>query len=615
MLAAAALAACSGGGQGGATSPPPALSLLFSPASIAVTVLQGSTSHVVEQASASNLSQAVTVTVEQVETIAEAAITVVQNTASTWTLSFDTASALTPGVHSGSLRVHLRAGGTDLPGSPFLLPYDITVTSQPLDALVPYTDQTGLRLFDPRSPVSSGNPATAVDTPTSGYQPLMAVGFNGTNFTGLHPDSVVYVKSGSLFRVALAPGVSHAPAQLSNLTTVCQIWRIYNDYANVNHSAVLVGVQDNAGACPSNSPLRLVSAGATATQAAISVPGSHFAEGIRDANGALAGYLTYEAPAVVWRDTAYANPQTLLTAFDTGTAGYHGLSYADGDFTDTVYFVSRDAAQPAPTVYRFRPSTKALTPIVAFAGTDVPLFAVGAVDASTYYFGSGSALYRVPHNSTTVTRMSSAGFTDELRYPVLTANRVVAEGVNNGSSAGIYSLPKTASDASPVTIVDSSHGFASVSNADPSGLLFITAANPGHSPQWTSWIANDDGTGVTERPGSFWRIPIYDGAWDPLTRTATRYGRVDDTAQLYPIAIYDSATGALLTSPGGVSMAAGEPYAVGFGHHFGMGLNISRSTTTDYDGFVIDSVSGSQVKPVLNSPGAPESGGFDFFTR
>lgn len=613
------LGAC-GGGEGGASGP--SISLTFDPASVVVHTAQGISETVDIVATASgDVSGTIYIVIEDSAHILSGTPSVSQ-VGEHYNVQLITSPSLAPGHHTGAFKIHLcpNPGCTsEYGGSPYSLPYDVTIDAVVLKALIPFEDETGLKLFDPRQALSASNPAFIESTgwEASHGVTLLVADWDGTQLSGLRTAAQVYKKDGKIYRVNLDPAASHAPVQISNIDTACGIERVYQDYQNPDSSWLLVWVKDGSGTCTTPQTYRMVKAGASPTTAAVTpvFVWPNQVQAVHAPNGAITGFLSFEAPYIVRRDANLANTANVLQAYDDDTFEYHGFSYVNGDFTDHLYFVSRASGDSSPSIYRYHVGSGTLTPISTYGQPSVPIFPIGAVDSDNYYWGSGGytgAIYRVAHSSTTPARMSSAAITDELRYPRVTNARVVVERVRNGSSSGIYALAKDAADAVPAVVVDPDNGgFTSVYNANPNGTLLITNIVAGSIWTYTSYVAKDDGTVLATLDNRQWKMRILDGVWDPVGGGVARY--VLEGAGSYVFApsrqIYDAATGELLAELPGISNNDYPTYgAIGFGRYVSFDVRIQKAPSTwDWDAYILDTISGVQ-SPVLVDPEHPGYG-------
>lgn len=614
------VSACGGGGGGASAPPLPSIALSFEPASVVVSTTQGLSREVAVAVTATgDAAGPFYVVIEDPAQILGGVPAITQYDAQHYEVQLTTSDRLAPGHYTGAFRIHLcRDAGCSAQygGSPYDLPYDVTVEAVSLRALLPFEDASGLKLLDPRQPASATNPL-AVDA--TGWQAsngvtLLGADWNGAQLSDVWTVAQVYVKSGMLYRVNLAVDASHAPVQVSSLDTACAVRRVYQDYQDADQAWLLVWVRDAEGTCTAPETLRMVRAGASGATPGVvaAIASSNQLQAVHAANGAIAGFLSFETPYVVRRNADFADPVNVLHAYDPGTTDYHGLSYANGDFTERLYFVSRGAGDAMPTVYRYQVGTGVLTPIAAWGLSGVPIFPIGAVDAHNYYWGSGGytgALYRVGHASTTPVRMS-APLADELRYPRVTTSRVVVERVRNGSSSGIYALPKDAVEATPSVVVDPDNGgFTSVYNAHPNGTLLITNIQASFSWTYTSYVARDDGTILQTLEGRQWKIRVLDGVWNPVGHSVARYVAEAASSFLYapPRAVYDTATGEKLADLPGITDNDYPAYgAIGFGRYATFDARIRKASSSwDWDAYLIDTIGGVQ-SPVMPDPDTPQ---------
>jgi hypothetical protein len=613
VLSALLLSSCGGGGGGGG----PALTL--TPAILTLAYGQGSPPEVTLTAELNRSAATVHVQVVDGAGLLAGAPTIAQTGATTYLIGLEISPAVPEGHYTDQFEVRLcpdPACTTQLPGSPVTLPYDITVGDATVSSLLPYVDDEGIKLFDPRFPRNATNPRQ-VDTPLTGGvldynlpKVLMMADWDGSGFMDLRPDRLVYVKGGVVFGVNLQASQASTPVRISSINTACRVVHVYNDYQDVNNSRLLVRVRTGNNTCGSHEPngLVMVSATATALTGGTALPpgfATDRIEPLNAADGSLVGFLNWESPTVVRRDATFANPQAVLVAHDTGDTGYPGYSRSRGNFTDSRYFVSRADGSTEATVYRYSVGAGTLTPLMPYVlvggiETYAPYELVGAVDAENLYFTIGvhlgtGGLYRVAHDSTTPVLMSDNPFPWTPRYASLTDSHVVFAGFGND---GIYSLPKTAENADPILIP----GNGQIVNADPDGMLLIQDRDFGVFPsEPIARVAMEDGTAVQTFPGRRWTGRMMEGAWNPLAETATRILLVDGAAsRLYdaPSATEIADLGTLL--PANPDLSFGMR---GFGRYLSLDADMVRTNPTgvDRDGFFIDTEAGTPPLPVLDT--------------
>lgn len=527
--------------------------------------------------------------------------------AASYSAQLEPRASLAEGRYTGSFELRLCTDtgcSTQLPGSPVALPYDIVVGDAYLSSLLPYLDEEGIKLLDPRFPLSATNPRI-VDAPPTGEildfnipKVLMTADWDGVGFSNLRPDRMVYVKDGTVFSISLQANHSPIPTRISSINTACRVLNVFNDYQDVSNARLLVRLKNDAGSCQSGPQVRqFVGATADAGTPASTV-GATEIKPLNKADGSLAGFLAWEAPAIVRRDANFADPQTVLTAYDNGVSFYH-YSSTLGTFTDTVYFASRAQAAAMPTVYRYAVDTGTLTPLATYSGVEVPQILVGAVDAENFYFDDWGSFYRVPHNGTSPVRMNGTPPFRQARYAVQTSSHVVFAG---SGTDGVFSLAKTAVDADPTRIPGSGH----IVNATPEGLLLIQERIFGasSSSRWITWIATEDGTLLQTLEDTLWTGPIMEGAWNPLAPSASRILLADyaGPGSFVAIRLYDARMGTEIADLGALITNTDLNLATrGFGRYLGLDTSAHRVSPSrwDRDAFFVDTEDGLPPQAVL----------------
>lgn len=613
------LGACGGGGG----SSGPSVSLAFSPSRVVIQTTQGvsETVNIVVTATGET-SDAVYVVIEDVEQILSGTPSVQQD-GSRFNVEIVTSNALSPGRYLGDFRIFLCRDAScvsTIDGSPYRLPYDITVDEVELTSLLAYQDDTGLKLLDPRLAVSENNPVL-VDPgnpeATLGAS-LLGADWDGMQLRNLQTIAHVYKNNDRIYRLNLSPAASHAPVQISSIDTACDVERIFQDYRTPDNGWVLVHVRDVNGECGQPRSYRLIRANESPTSSGVTpnFVWSNQIQAIHSADGSIVGFLTFETPFIVRRDADLDNPTEVLEAYTDGSFDYGGLSQVSGDFTDNLYFVSREPDDADPALFRYGVSDGTLVRIANYGTPFVPTFPIGAVDGENFYWGGGGsagALFRVAHTSTVPFRMSSPDVTTELRDPVLTDSKVLVEWLRSGSNggSGVYAFDKSAENELPSVVLDPNNGGSTrVTNADPGGTLLITNARSQTGFSYVSYVARDDGLVLQTLSGARWRMRVYDGIWDPIGRGATRYVLEGAGSGVFEPRrrIFDAVTGQMLAELPGITnndQATSGP--IGFGRYIPFDVRVRKGTSSwDWDAYVIDSIAGAQ-SPVLVDP---ESGGY-----
>jgi hypothetical protein len=468
-------------------------------------------------------------------------------------------------------------------------------------ALLPYFTGDGVALFDPRQPVSDTNPVH-VDAPlVKTAAILLDAEAAGGELHDLRPARAVLLRDDRLFGMSLLDGISHTPVRISNAADICNIKRLFADYRTVTDSWVMVELRVDGQCFGDAASYAIVKADAPPSADPVPVP-TRDIQALHAANGAVAGFLSYEPPNLIRRNADFADPVAVLALAAPGPDDA-AFSRIDGDYTDTVYFVTRASGASTSTLYRYRVGSGTLTPIVAHAESSFPEFySPGTVDDDAYYFENGAAIYRLAHASTAPMRMSAAAFAPSFAdRPVLTDARVVFGGYFD-DGYDIYSLPKAAIDTQPDELVVVQADSAYVYATHPAGTVLVNTQGG------SSWVAQDDGTDSVEQAASQWRGVVLEGPSGRPSRLATpaRALRVEGG----DLSIYDGASGAKLLDLGPSPETAASPgypaFWVGFGRYLSFDAAIDRGGAADLDAYVIDTVSGTQPLPVLTTPGLDE---------
>lgn len=606
------LVACSGGGGGGT----PAFAVTFAPATVSLAYGHGSPPEVALTARLNrDPGTAHVVLVDPAGLLAAAAL-IVKTGATTYSVELEISPAVAEGHYTGQFEVRLCADAgcsSQLADSPFTLPYDITVGDATVASLLPYVDGLGIHLFDPRFPLSATNPRQ-VDSPPTGAvldfnipKVLKMADWDGSGFSNLRPDRLVYVKDGAVFSVSLQAGQSSAPARISSISAACSVLGVFNDYQDVNNSRLLVRVRTGNNSCDTHEHNGYVMVSATATD---QTPGTVLPEvavgriePLNAADGSLVGFLNWETPAIVRRDPTFANPQTVLIAHDTGGSAYPGYSRSRGNFSDSLYFVSRAEGTTQAMVYRYSVGASSLTPLMPYVlvpdvETEAPLELAGAVDIDNLYFATGfylgtGGIYRVAHDSTSPVHMSDPPFSRAPHKAVQTDSHVVFAGF---SGDHIYSLPKTAVDADPIEIPG-----GQIVNADPDGTLLIQEVIFGTGlPQFVTRVATENGTVLQTLPDTRWTGGVMEGAWNPLAENAARILLVSRASSW----LYDAQTGTQIADLGAIPSCADLSFGMrGFGRYLSLDADMIRvnPNRNDRDAFFIDTEAGAPPQAVLNT--------------
>lgn len=509
--------------------------------------------------------------------------------------------------------------------------------------MLPFLDAAGTgtyRLVDPDNPGATPAVAdTGVSTVTNtlaNYSAwiLPTGGVSGTDLVGHFPSELVYRKAGKIFAKGLAKtAVNAAPVQRSNLSNICHVWGASHDYtkgSSASNDWIVALLPDNTSSC--NSPtyttgMALVRATATATDSATVLNGGapvNLITPVIRGDGVRLGFLTVERNGANWRLRSYNDNLTIRTStlldiqdtpFGPVILGFKGEPTATDSY---FYIVTKDPAQAAVKLYRYRSSTDSITAIQDL-DTDIVNFTNlysggGPSDETHYAWMNNGQLWIVSHTSTTPTSLwsATAGYV-QLLTSSLTPTRVVFTQQLAGSTS-LYSIPRTGGAATTLsTVTKPASGTASISmsaSASGSERLFFTRIIDNQATSTKTYTAAQmlsNGTGLVETAGSEWSTwvngpdavtGIYDVQKEFLVTTS---------GSNVQIRSYDTETGGFVADLGVVlNSRLGAVHAFGnWGDKMLFSPSISRMPYPDDDVYFLNA---GVANSILAIPGAQQAG-------
>jgi hypothetical protein len=370
----------------------------------------------------------------------------------------------------------------------------------------------------------------------------------------------VYAKNGRLMKVDLAAGGTPTPALLSTLTTnaICYgsyiFFNMAIDYADPSKSYAIFMTPNSSGACLAlgtdlrpNTAYRAVRMNMSGTDAALTIPNPLAA--IRDATGAITGFIVRVGDRVQRTDANFANPVDLFESpIGMIPLGVFGTS-APGVwvYTNSSDLFAVDLANPT-----------APTPLGLQVNLAVTNHQAIAIDGASMYVGSGTRLFRI-NQDRTATQLANAptGITEV----AVTPTRVVFR-----TATTLSSVPKT---GGTITNVVTSLGSLDLFNGvnrngaiDPTsgssslwqhsfltaGENVYTGSNNGSAPNtYGVRVVNSDGTGLQVTNGS--RIVSWVESptvpWIGNTPAHTIYVAENEGTGIFagsPVSAYDATT-------------------------------------------------------------------------
>ncbi len=502
--------------------------------------------------------------------------------------------------------------------------------------MLPFLDAAGTgayRLVDPDNP---GVTPTLADTGVSSVSfgvasysawILPTGGGPGTDLVGNFPSELVYRKSGKIFAKSLAKtAVNVAPVQRSNLSTICHVWGAIHDHAkgsSASNDWIVALLPDSNSSCDMptlTTPMALVRATATAGDTATVLNGGapvNLITPVLRGDDVRLGFLTVERNGANWRLRSYNDNLTIRTStlLDIQDSPYGPVILgASGEPTATdsyFYIVTKDPAQAAVKLYRYRASTDTVTAIQSL-DTDIVNFTNlysgnGPSDETHYAWMNNGQLWIISHTSTTPTSIwtATAGYV-QLFANDLTPTRVVFSQELAGSNS-LYSIPRTGGVATTLSTAtkpaSGSATFSMSARVAGSERLFFTKVIDNWSTSTEVHTAAQilsNGTGLVETANSEWSAWV-NGADVQKELLVTTSG---SNVQLRS---YNAATGVFVADLGVViNSRLGAVNAFGnWGDKLLFSPLITRNPSPDQDVYFLDA---GVANSILAIPGAQQAG-------
>ncbi|MGH8443364.1 MAG: LamG-like jellyroll fold domain-containing protein [Nevskiaceae bacterium] len=413
------------------------------------------------------------------------------------------------------------------------IPYTLNVDVLPVagtEPLLPYLTGAGeLKLFDPANPASPVLVASGL--PTTGFvsQTLLQASGTGTTATSIHASKLIYIHddgtSRRIWRVDLEPGVSHTPAQVSNITDACDFNGVAEDIRTPTNGIVRVDTAGSDGLCNTSDDF----ATAETWLVPVTTPGAAGGTqigfgnccgiaGIADANGNLVGVLTTEDDGtgstfdLRRRNVADLSTPVFTQSLDIAGSGQTYSRVIRGFGDQAIYIRANPTdADPKYKLLRFNVAGNTLTELFDYGVTDGIAFTsaldTSTVDATNLYFTSadGSGIFKIAHAATGTGQeaalVTSPGFGNTTNLEQ-TTSRIVFQ--TSGASAGVYSVPKAGGSVIPIATDSLSPLRFNLLGTTDNGRVYVSVNNPGGAPEHEAHAFLDDGSPVTNVPDAAW---------------------------------------------------------------------------------------------------------------
>lgn len=505
------------------------------------------------------------------------------------------------------------------------------------------TAALSLDLVDPTMPLGTATNPLQVDTslPSQGFgagkgvvQSLLFQAYTINSGTGattnIQNALLAYFKGGSIFTVNLTSPAPQTPTQVSAVTDGCGFSTTEGaalaDYSAPANSWVLIDRTGPDGTCfTSDDTLTFVKLSEAASGGDLSVPNFEAAVALRNASGAIVGFMDGESNGntqvlLVQRNAVFQSPVVLFTANSTPGLGIAPVGL------DLLY-VTGSPSGPTTTegLYRYSTAAGSLSAsLYTFAATS-PFAANPAADANNFYFADNGEVQQIPRSATTsgkTTLLVSLNSNQIVRSLFATAQRVVGSSDDGVSIGDLFSLPIGVTSPQATLLqgytIGANRTLATIEAVDPAGFVYINTQTPNAGTVSNTAISMaDSGAGAVSTPTAQWVGLVTDNALASaeVSLEPRSVGVVLDTLSnisgsfaTHSFTVYNSATQALSAQLGSISAAASFqsgpiPFVFGTGRYAGLTAGVEQNSAAAQDAYLIDVLTANSLTAVSTDAG------------